>query len=377
MHRNVVPSAVTSQTSNRRNVRSSLGRTTRCCGRTVGLKSRPQTWTAQPPWTEMTEATSGATWTPNKVESLSNMDAVLFLDVDGVLHHAQPRSQAQMFRKQCMDLLREVLEETGAKIVLSTSWRLTENGRATVAAELAKNGCPQFVSRTPSLAQFQRPKEILAWVTKYEPKAWVAVDDWPLHTEPLMGGHFVQTRNRVGLEPSTIARIKELFRDQGQAGQPSKHVVDRSESIAARRQDIFNAAATKPAKAVVAPGPSPASTPSQPVLSAQQQPPRQPSTGIGQPSRRLPPPTPQQPPQEELGLVRSMHRTQGFAKAFARADATTEMTTEMAGAAVVRPVKSPSYAYAPGGAQLPVRAVAQLPARTGARGGRLASTISC
>jgi HAD domain in Swiss Army Knife RNA repair proteins len=325
----------------------------------------------------MTEATSGATWTPNKVESLSNMDAVLFLDVDGVLHHAQPRSQAQMFRKQCMDLLREVLEETGAKIVLSTSWRLTENGRATVAAELAKNGCPQFVSRTPSLAQFQRPKEILAWVTKYEPKAWVAVDDWPLHTEPLMGGHFVQTRNRVGLEPSTIARIKELFRDQGQAGQPSKHVVDRSESIAARRQDIFNAAATKPAKAVVAPGPSPASIPSQPVLSAQQQPPRQPSTGIGQPSRRLPPPTPQQPPQEELGLVRSMHRTQGFAKAFARADATTEMTTEMAGAAVVRPVKSPSYAYAPGGAQLPVRAVAQLPARTGARGGRLASTISC
>ena len=186
-----------------------------------------------------------------------------------------------------------------------------------------------------------------------------------------MGGHFVQTRNRVGLEPSTIARIKELFRDQGQAGQPSKHVVDRSESIAARRQDIFNAAATMPAKAVVAPGP--ASTPSQPALSAQQHPPRQPSTGIGQPSRRLPPPTPQQPPQEEIGLVRSMHRTQGFAKAFARADA----TTEMAGAAVVTPVKSPSYAYAPGGAQLPVRAVAQLPARTGARGGRLASTISC
>ena len=305
----------------------------------------------------MTEATSGATWTPNKVESLSNMDAVLFLDVDGVLHHAQPRSQAQMFRKQCMDLLREVLEETGAKIVLSTSWRLTENGRATVAAELAKNGCPQFVSRTPSLAQFQRPKEILAWVTKYEPKAWVAVDDWPLHTEPLMGGHFVQTRNRVGLEPSTIARIKELFRDQGHAGQPSKHVGDRSEAIAARRQDIFNAAATMPAKAVVAPGP--ASTPSQPALSAQQHPPRQPSTGIG--------------PQEDVGLVRSMHRTQGFAKAFARADA----TTEMAGAAVVTPVKSPSYAYAPGGAQLPVRAVAQLPARTGARGGRLASTISC
>ena len=75
--------------------------------------------------------------------------------------------------------------------------------------------------------------------------------------------------------------------------------------------------------------------------------------------------------------MRSMHRTQGFAKACARADATTEMTTEMAGAAVVRPVKSPSYAYAPGGAQLPVWAVAQLPARTGARGGRLASTISC
>merc|ERR1711988_1649459 len=96
----------------------------------------------------------------------------------------------------------------GARIVLSTTWRLHEVGRRHLSLKLAEHGCPPFVGRTPSIAQFQRPREILAWVAKHQPQMWVAVDDWPLHEDPRMPkGHFVQTRNRYGLEPNSAAQI--------------------------------------------------------------------------------------------------------------------------------------------------------------------------
>lgn len=149
--------------------------------------------------------------------SIKDLDAVIFLDVDGVLHPPNPKHERLMFRRECMELLRDVCGEVGAKIVLSTTWRLHEDGRSAVAAKLKEHGCPPFVSRTPSIAQFQRPREILAWVSKHRPKTWVAVDDWPL-LEGVEGarmeGHFVQTRNRFGLQPDTAARICALFAEQ-------------------------------------------------------------------------------------------------------------------------------------------------------------------
>ena len=53
---------------------------------------------------------------------------------------------------------------------------INEEGRAAVAAKLAEYGIPPFVSRTPCIAQFQRPREIMAWVAKHRPRTWVALD---------------------------------------------------------------------------------------------------------------------------------------------------------------------------------------------------------
>jgi hypothetical protein len=145
---------------------------------------------------------------------IDQLGAVLFLDVDGVLHSPNPKHARLQFRASCMELLRDVCSRTGAKLVLSTSWRLHADGRSHLAAKLNEFGCPPFVSRTPSIAQFQRPKEILAWVSKHKPLTWVAVDDWPLHEDARMSGHFVQTRNRYGLQEDTAARICALFEAQ-------------------------------------------------------------------------------------------------------------------------------------------------------------------
>ena len=147
--------------------------------------------------------------------ALVGLDAVIFLDVDGVLHTPNPKHPQLMFRRSCMELLRELIQATGAKIVLSTTWRLHEGPRQTVAAKLAEFGCPPFVSRTPNIAQFQRPKEILTWVQRYQPRTYVAIDDWPLLLEDdSLLGHFVQTKGRHGLLPESVERVKALFAKQ-------------------------------------------------------------------------------------------------------------------------------------------------------------------
>uniref|UniRef100_A0A7S4W197 Mitochondrial import inner membrane translocase subunit TIM50 n=1 Tax=Alexandrium monilatum TaxID=311494 RepID=A0A7S4W197_9DINO len=152
---------------------------------------------------------------------LAGLDAVLFLDVDGVLHPLQVRHPRQQFARSCMALLDEVLQTTGATVVLSTAWRLDPFARKAVEEKLREHGMPAPVSRTPSIAQFHRAKEILAWVGRYRPASWVALDDWPLMEEPVQGpklaGHFVQTRPRFGLQRDTADRIVELFRKQREA----------------------------------------------------------------------------------------------------------------------------------------------------------------
>ena len=50
---------------------------------------------------------------------------IIFLDIDGVLNvNAQGRDNyGQLFHKHFMDNLKRIVDETGAKIVLSSSWR--------------------------------------------------------------------------------------------------------------------------------------------------------------------------------------------------------------------------------------------------------------
>eukprot|EP00310_Coccolithus_braarudii_P018159 CAMPEP_0183339096 /NCGR_PEP_ID=MMETSP0164_2-20130417/6151_1 /TAXON_ID=221442 /ORGANISM="Coccolithus pelagicus ssp braarudi, Strain PLY182g" /LENGTH=208 /DNA_ID=CAMNT_0025509051 /DNA_START=36 /DNA_END=662 /DNA_ORIENTATION=+ len=158
--------------------------------------------------------------------SIDHLAAVLFLDVDGVLHPPNPKQERLQFRRSCMELLSQVVAESGATIVLSTTWRLHVGARQHLAARLAEYGL-SFVSRTPSIAQFQRPKEILSWVRKHKPVTWVAVDDWPLHEggDPL-AGHFVQTKARFGLQQDTADKIKFLYFQQREAigtGQVTDH----------------------------------------------------------------------------------------------------------------------------------------------------------
>ena len=48
-------------------------------------------------------------------------DKIVFLDVDGVLHSCMARTQAELFKPECMHRLKQIIDATGAKLVLSSA----------------------------------------------------------------------------------------------------------------------------------------------------------------------------------------------------------------------------------------------------------------
>ena len=63
---------------------------------------------------------------------------IVFLDVDGVLHSIFARTESQLFRSDCLKRLKKIIEQTGAKIVLSSSWRKSAAGRQAVNQQLSR-----------------------------------------------------------------------------------------------------------------------------------------------------------------------------------------------------------------------------------------------
>ena len=133
---------------------------------------------------------------------------VILLDVDGVLH---PFSSASPFTAPCMAALRSIVEQTGAAIVLSSSWQGLPSTVAKVNAALETHGLPRVSAQTvcPNEAGYaatgadarSRASEIIRWVEANADQCtggWVAIDD--MHLQRLLpGGNFVRTEAELGL----------------------------------------------------------------------------------------------------------------------------------------------------------------------------------
>ena len=136
---------------------------------------------------------------------------VIFLDLDGVLNTDRYLKQRDPVAQGCIDetkipLLLRILEETGAVIVLSTSWRLYWDPDPALCApewwavgeSLARFGL-RFYERTPAYNGNHRDREVRDWLDahKGEVESFVILDDihfgWGdladrlVHTSPLRG----------------------------------------------------------------------------------------------------------------------------------------------------------------------------------------------
>lgn len=117
---------------------------------------------------------------------------VIFLDVDGVLNSigwmkkndGNKHGNCEI-NPENVKMLKEIVDKTGAKIVLSSTWRNVDgkNGNPRhqiydyLVGELRKFGMEIF-SRTP-LINDDRPKEIKKWIdeTSFDIESFISIDD--------------------------------------------------------------------------------------------------------------------------------------------------------------------------------------------------------
>jgi len=162
--------------------------------------------------TNASESTSSSR-SPEVSRKMAEQQKIIFLDVDGVLHAANYAKVS--FDKPCMEALAYIQKETGAEIVLSSTWRLWEGktGRDAVDKALKRFGIPKTVGQTPDLkGKAGRSEEIMQYVNRLKvPPHWIALDDMDMTTE--LGGRMILTPPKIGLTMKLARRAVAVLND--------------------------------------------------------------------------------------------------------------------------------------------------------------------
>lgn len=149
---------------------------------------------------------------------------IIFLDIDGVLNSAVYDRQRTLsdgnIDKTRLVLVKELVDKTGAKIVLSSSWRdhweknpedLDDVGKELVSV-FAEAGL-EIYGKTPKVGYLERSEEIRMWL-KENPGVthFVALDDHGYNWGDLEA-FLVQTNYRIGraLEEEHIEKAVEIL----------------------------------------------------------------------------------------------------------------------------------------------------------------------
>lgn len=135
---------------------------------------------------------------------------VIFLDIDGVLnsdrYDRSRREDQGNIDETRLPLLKRIIEETGAVIVLSSSWRKhwekDPEARDAIGKELdglfGSNGLA-IADKTPVLPDRDRAGEIRLWLARNgNPEGFVILDDIAFGWGEDLFGHLVKTNSRIG-----------------------------------------------------------------------------------------------------------------------------------------------------------------------------------
>lgn len=119
---------------------------------------------------------------------------VIFLDIDGVLNvHMQKHDEyGAVFHPQFVENLKTIIDKTGAKIVISSSWR--HDGLDRMKAMWKDRNLPgEVIDITPYFNHYSiRGLEIDKWNQEYKPENYVIIDD-DSDMLPFQMGNFVCT----------------------------------------------------------------------------------------------------------------------------------------------------------------------------------------
>ena len=150
---------------------------------------------------------------------------VIFLDIDGVLNSDEYIDKVKRLNLQGIEkeidiekvkILKKIIDETGAKVVLSSSWRYTKNAKY-LKELLSEYGI--YVDSTPFM-QNERGLEIKQWLS-YNPDVedFIILDDeiYPSYDENLLKKLVkISNENGRGLgEGLLISDIEEIVKRLG------------------------------------------------------------------------------------------------------------------------------------------------------------------
>ena len=136
---------------------------------------------------------------------------IIFLDVDGVLNTVR---DFRIFghgyiNDEFVALLARIVEQTGARIVLSSSWRLPGRDKCLVEDALSLHDLEIF-DCTPTLepevdgVHVFRHKEIQLWLDNHTPDRFAILDD---DSRANINGSFFKTDETIGLTEEIARQV--------------------------------------------------------------------------------------------------------------------------------------------------------------------------
>lgn len=139
---------------------------------------------------------------------------VIFLDVDGVLNSAQDGYSIRLRTDSHLKLLQRIVRETGAKIVLSSSWRIGFTPASkNLLARFREYGL-ELMDCTPELSGACRGDEIRKWLeefeTEYDVERFAILDDEADMAE-FAETNLIQTDTNAGLQKADAVRCIKLL----------------------------------------------------------------------------------------------------------------------------------------------------------------------
>ena len=135
---------------------------------------------------------------------------IIFLDIDGVLNckdTPNPRGFPYIIDPHLLANLKELLKRTGAKVVLSSSWRTDP-----VGVLAAKHYGIPIMDLCPDIPEASRCEEMLRWLSAHqEVTRYVVIDD---ESDCLDDLPLFQPSNKTGLTRDMVEAVERYLKGE-------------------------------------------------------------------------------------------------------------------------------------------------------------------
>ena len=128
----------------------------------------------------------------------------LFLDIDGVMNSAADRFSVKLINDKPFKLLKKIIDDTGAKIILSSSWR---RGYEHGTCDLLKQRLAEYglsIEDTTPINNNRRGEQIREWLMTHDydenVDTFAILDDEDFDILALYPEQMVKTDEMVGLQ---------------------------------------------------------------------------------------------------------------------------------------------------------------------------------